>query len=123
MEILHLNMMVTKVKDLTEGMAFAGGGVFFRRSSSWPDGVFDPPRGKGPSWTSSDGQDLSGGAPLAAEAVITKFSLTQALACFRVLDFHPPCSAGVCNGGAVSLAHRHRGQERTSKTRSLFNAL
>jgi len=32
-----------------EGMAFAGAGGFFRRSSSLPDGVFEPPRGNGPS--------------------------------------------------------------------------
>jgi len=32
-----------------EGMAFAGGGGFYCRFSSRPDGVFDPARGNGPS--------------------------------------------------------------------------
>ena len=41
----------------------------------------------------------------------------------RLQAFHLPSSAGVCNNQAVSLAHRHRRQERSSQTRPLSNAL
>ena len=49
--------------------------------------------------------------------------LKLANARFLILAFPPTCSAGICNSQAVPLAHRHRRQERSSKTRPLSNPL